>query len=120
MSLESELAGLKKDIEYIKTFIEKAENRFEKHIEESAAYRKQVDNLTRLGTTLGDTITNHTMKNIKKFNDVNDQRWRDKKIAIGLHSLTIFLILFKGKFEGALSSDLITHVISNVVKIFVP
>lgn len=54
--LKTDIELIKKDIQYIKQFIENDRKRFEKHIEESELYRIKVDTFGAIDSKMNDHI----------------------------------------------------------------
>ena len=76
MSIESELAELRTDIKYIKAFIDEDRAKFNKHIEESEVYRREVEKMS----SLSDRLTTHSNQDILLFEKASKQAIKFFKI----------------------------------------
>jgi len=103
MSIESELAELKIDMKYIKSFIEEDREKFQKHIEESIPYRREVEKIK----PLADALSSHSNQNILSFVRVDNKFSKRDKVYIGAWLSLIGTVVFDVKISAVLPPDLI-------------
>lgn len=60
MNLDTEINLMKRDIEYIRGFIEQGQKRFDDHIESSEKYRESVTKINTVLESLSEAFQTHT------------------------------------------------------------